>query len=241
MPEHLIGRLEQHGALTEDEREVLRNATSRVRTFDARQDIIPEGSTRTESALILEGFACRSKHLRDGSRQITAFHVPGDFADLHSFLLTTTDDGVGALTPCKVALVPHKSLREITRQYPYLARVLWLTTLIDGAIHREWMTGIGRLPARERVAHLLCELTVRLQRVGMVNHGSFELPITQSELSDATGLSYVHVNRMLMELRKEGLITSSGTTVTINDWKRLRDLAQFNPEYLHVGRQVERD
>ena len=241
MPEHLIGRLEQHGALTEDEREVLRKATSRVKTFDARQDIIPEGSMRTESALILEGFACRSKHLRDGRRQITAFHVPGDFADLHSFLLTKTDDGVGALTACKVALVPHKNLLEITRRYPYLARLLWLTTLIDGAIHREWMTGIGRLPARERIAHLLCELTVRLQSVGMVNDGSFELPITQGEFSDATGLSYVHVNRMLMELRKEGLITSSGNTVTIHDWTSLRELAQFDAGYLQIGKQVERD
>ena len=177
----------------------------------------------------------------DGRRQITAFHVPGDFADLHSFLLKKIDDGVGALTPCRVALVAHSDLREITREYPYLSRLLWFTTLVDGAVHREWMTGIGRLPARERIAHLLSELAVRLNTVGMVDDGSFDLPISQAELADATGLSYVHVNRSLQTLRKNELITSNGIRTTVNDWKRLTAFSQFDPDYLHVGQQIERD
>ena len=148
MSHPLISRLERHGPLSDEEKDVLREVTSRVRDYGPRQDIVPEGDTLTESCLILEGFACRHNSLADGRRQITAFHVSGDFADLHAFLLKKMDDGVSTLTPCKVALVPHSALREITKTYPHLTRVLWFTTLVDGAVHREWITGLGRLNAR---------------------------------------------------------------------------------------------
>ncbi len=241
MSHPLISRLERHGPLSDEEKNVLREVTSRVRDYGARQDIVREGDSPTESSLILEGFACRHNNLADGRRQITAFHVPGDFADLHSFLLGKMDDGVSSITPCKVAHVPHSALREITKTYPHLTRVLWFTTLVDGAVHREWMTGLGRLDARERVAHLLCEMFLRLRSVGLTRDHSFELPITQTELGDAFGISTVHVNRTLQDLRGEGLITSEGKTVVINDWERLQQVAQFDPEYLHADQKVERD
>jgi CRP-like cAMP-binding protein len=146
-----------------------------------------------------------------------------------------------SLTRCKVALVPHSALREITKTYPHLTRVLWFTTLVDGAIHREWMTGLGRLDARERVAHLLCEMFLRLQAVGLTRDHSYDLPITQAELADAFGLSPVHVNRTFQDLRGQGLITSQGKTLVINDWERLQQVAQFNPDYLHADQKIERD
>jgi CRP-like cAMP-binding protein len=204
MSQPLTSRLERHGPLSDEEKDVLREVTSRVRDYGARQEIVREGDTPTESTLILEGFACRHNNLPDGRRQITAFHVPGDFADLHAFLLGTMDDGVSSLTSCKVALAPHSALREITKSYPHLTRVLWFTTLVDGAVHREWMTGLGRLSAPERIAHLFCELFLRLQAVGLTQDHSFDLPITQAELADAFGLSSVHVNRTLQELRGMG-------------------------------------
>jgi CRP-like cAMP-binding protein len=241
MSQPLITRLERHGTLSDEEKDVLREVTSRVREYEARQDIVREGDSPSESTLILEGFACRHNNLPDGRRQITAFHVPGDFADLHAFLLGRMDDGVSSLTPCTVALVPHSALREITKSYPHLTRVLWFTTLVDGAVHREWMTGLGRLSAPERIAHLLCELFLRLQAVGLTRDHSFDLPITQAELADAFGLSSVHVNRTLQELRGEGLITSQGKTLVINDWERLQQVAQFNPDYLHMDQVIERD
>jgi CRP-like cAMP-binding protein len=237
----LINRLERHGPLSDEEKNVLREVTSRVRDYGPRQDIVREGDSPTESSLILEGFACRHNNLADGRRQITAIHISGDFADLHAFLLGKMDDGVSSITPCKVAHVPHSALREITKTYPHLTRVLWFTTLVDGAVHREWMTGLGRLDARERIAHVLCELFLRLQAVGLTRDHSYELPITQTELADAFGLSNVHMNRTFQDLRGEGLITSEGKTVVINDWERLQQVAQFNPDYLHADQRIERD
>src|SRR3712207_954152 len=241
MTHHLISRLERHGPLSDEEKDVLREVTSRVRDYGPRQDIVREGDSPADSCLILEGFACRQNTLADGRRQITAVHIPGDFADLHSFLLGKMDDGVSAVTPCKVALVPHSALREITKNYPHLTRLLWFTTLVDGAVHREWMTGLGRLDARERVAHFFCELFLRLESVGRTQDHSYELPITQSELADAFGLSTVHMNRTLQDLRGEELISWQGKTLVIHDWERLQQVAQFDPVYLHADQQIERD
>jgi len=237
----LIVKLEKHGPLSEEEKEVLQRITARTVISEPREEIVPEGSTPSHSSLILSGFAMRHNHLPDGRRQITAIHVPGDFADLHSFLLKKMDDGVSALTTCRVASVAHKDLREVTRTFPHLTRALWLTTLIDGAVHRVWMTSLGRMDARERLAHFLCELHDRLESIGLVKDGSFELPVTQADLSDAFGLSTVHVNRTLQELRSDGLITSAGKTVTINDRKELQRIAQYNPDYLHIDQRLERD
>jgi CRP-like cAMP-binding protein len=151
------------------------------------------------------------------------------------------DDGVTAITRCKVALVPHETLREITKNYPYLTRVFWFTTLIDAAVHREWMTGLGRLDARERLAHLVCEMHTRLETIGLVEDGSFDLPMTQAEIGDAFGLSTVHTNRVLQELRADDLISLKGKRLTVLDWNRLCEAAKFNSEYLHVDQQIERD
>ncbi len=241
MSNPLIGRLEQHGPLTEEEKHVIRQITSRVVVYRPREDIVTEGGTPSHSSLILEGFAIRQSHSLDGRRQITAFHVAGDFADLHSFLLKKMDSGVAALTTCTVAQVPHNDLKEITKNFPYLTRVLWLTTLIDGAVHRAWMTALGRMEARERLAHFFCELRDRLASTGQVSDHSFELPLTQEELGDAFGMSTVHVNRVLQDLRADGLITSRGKTLIINDWERLQLLGQYNSDYLHATQKVERD
>ncbi|WP_457093374.1 Crp/Fnr family transcriptional regulator [Microvirga sp. P5_D2] len=132
----LVRKLEQHGPLSEEEKQVIQQITSRTVIYEPRQDIVLEGSSPSHSSLILEGFAIRHNHSPDGNRQITAFHVPGDFADLHCFLLKPIDDGVAALTTCTVAQVPHSDLKEITKNYPYLTRVLWLSTLVDAAVHR---------------------------------------------------------------------------------------------------------
>ena len=241
MQNPLISRLEKHGPLSEEEKEVLQRITARTGVYEPREEIVQEDSTPSHSSLILSGFAIRHNHLPDGRRQITAIHVPGDFADLHSFLLKKMDDGVAALTTCRVASVAHRDLRGITQNFPYLTRALWLMTLIDGAVHRAWMTSLGRMDARERLAHFLCELRDRLEPVGLVKDNSYELPVTQAELSDAFGLSTVHVNRILQELRSDGLITSTGRTLTINDWEGLQQIGQYDPGYLHADQKLERD
>ncbi|HZH11797.1 MAG TPA: Crp/Fnr family transcriptional regulator [Microvirga sp.] len=241
MSHPLIGRLERHGPLTDEEKQVLRDITSRTISFAARENIVLEGSSPTYSSLIVEGFAIRNNHSLDGKRQITAFHIPGDFADLHSFLLQPMDDGVTALTACTVAMVAHSDLKEITKHYPYLTRAFWHMTLVDAAVHRAWMTTLGQMEATERLAHFFCELRDRLDTIGLVQDNSLELPTTQEEMGDAFGISTVHVNRVLQDLRTQGLITSRGKTLIINDWERLQQVGQYTPDYLHINQKLERD
>lgn len=237
MMEVLSAFLSRRDDLGEEERNQLEQAVSRVREFAVDQDIVVEGSRPTESCLVLEGFTARYKLLGDGKRQLTAFHIPGDFVDLHSFLLKTMEHGVVALTPTRIAVVPHATLERLTRQFPHLTRLLWLSTLIDGSIHREWLVSIGRRSGAARIAHVFCELFLRLQVVGRTKPNSFRLPITQAELGDALGMSVVSVNRGLQELRDANLATWRGSVVTIADLQRLEEFADFDPRYLNLERE----
>jgi CRP-like cAMP-binding protein len=232
--EALIRKLEQRDRLSDEEKRILDEAVVRIKDFAVDEDLVREGDRPTESILLLEGFAARYKGLADGRRQITAIHVAGDFVDLHSFLLHRMDHGVVALSPCRVGTVPHETLREITERHPHLARLLWLSTLIDGAIHREWLVAMGRRPALGQMAHLLCELFLRLRAVGRTESNTFRLPLTQAELGDALGLSTVHVNRVAQELRTANLVSWRGQLVTITDWKGLSAVAEFDPAFLHL-------
>jgi CRP-like cAMP-binding protein len=144
------------------------------------------------------------------------------------------DHGVLTLTNCTLAQMPREAVIEITEKHPRLARALWWTTLVDEAILREWVGNIGRRTASQRIAHLFCEFLVRLQAIGLAEGGAYEFPLTQAELADATGLSTVHVNRTLQELRAAGLITLKGRLLTIRDAERLKALAGFDPGYLHL-------
>ncbi len=234
MPNPLVLKLEQRDRLSDDEKRVLEGAISRVRIVEADEDIVHEGERPSESSLLLDGYAARYKLFSNGRRQITAIHVAGDFVDLHSFLLKAMDHGVLALTPCRIAVVPHAAIEKITDEYPHLTRLLWLNTLIDGAIHREWLTTMGRLSATAHMAHFICELFLRLKSVGRTDGDTIQLPLTQAELGDTLGLSTVHVNRVLQELRKEGLIRWQGDALTILDWERLEKVGEFTPTYLNL-------
>ena len=230
----LIKNLEQHDRLSDAERSILLAAVAHEKLIAKGDDVVREGDRPWASTVVLEGFAARYKLQADGNRQITAIHVPGDFVDLHSFLLKQMDHSVMALTRCVLAMVPHDALREITTNHPHLTRVLWTSTAVDGAILRQWLTQMGGQDAYRRTAHLICELFVRLRGVGRVEGQSFAFPTVQSELADMLGLSHVHMNRTLMELRREGLVTWQGGTVTIHDWNRLKEVALFDPAYLNL-------
>ncbi|TIW64859.1 MAG: Crp/Fnr family transcriptional regulator, partial [Mesorhizobium sp.] len=166
-----------------------------------------------------------------------SLQVPGDFVDLHAFLLKTMDHGIIALSPCRVAAAEHGKLRAITEQAPHLTRLLWLDTLVDGAIHREWIVAMGRRSKTSHLAHLICELFVRLQVVKRTSGMSFQLPLSQAELADVLGLSVVHMNRVIGMLRNIGLVSWSSYTVTILDWDLLVELAEFDPTYLSMNRE----
>ena len=234
MTNPLVNKLEGVASLSAEEKRILAEAASRTRDVDADQDIVHEGDHQAECNLILDGVLCRYKMLPEGNRQITGFQIAGDLCDLTGFVLGRMDHSVATLTPAKLAVIPHQRLQEITEQYPNLARALWQETIIDASISREWLANIGRRSAYQRIAHLLCEMGLRLKAVGRARNGSFEWPITQTEVADAMGLSTVHVNRVLKQLRAEGVIELSGRAVVVGNWERLQKAGQFKPDYLFL-------
>ncbi|HEX2146408.1 MAG TPA: Crp/Fnr family transcriptional regulator, partial [Pseudorhizobium sp.] len=230
----LIRKLENLFPLTEPERRVLEHACSQTVAFRADQDIVLDGDRPGHCNVLLEGMVCRYKILRSGKRQILSFQFPGDIFDAQSFVLEVMDHAICTLTPCRVALIPHATMKDITECYPRIARAIWKDTLVDAAVFREWMVSIGRRPAYERIAHLMCEIYVRLDIVGLAKDGAIGWPITQAEIGDALGLSNVHVNRSLMELRSQGLITLSKKELVIHDWEGLKRAGDFDSNYLHL-------
>jgi CRP-like cAMP-binding protein len=232
MPGSLVRKLEQFMPLSDAEKQVVKAAPVRVRSVGAREDIVSDGHRPTEVSLITEGFACRYKLLGDGRRQILAFLIPGDICELNAVLLGPMDHGIAALNRCQIAMIPHKKLFDIIEKYPRLALALWASSMLDAAIYRQWLTSIGRSSAYARIAHLLCEVWCRLEAVGLTHGGSYELPVTQTDIGDAMGLSTVHVNRTLQELRADGLITLHSNVVVLLDWKRLQTVGEFDPSYL---------
>lgn len=231
----LLLKLRVRDQLEAREEEVLRSAISEIETFRGGRTIVRSGDTLSHSALLVEGLVARYKDLREGQRQIMELHVPGDFLDLHGFLLKKLDHDVGAISPSTIAWVPHETLRRISEQEPHLTRLLWLSTLMDAAIQRERILSVGRRPALARIAHLLCELYLRLEMVGLADGMSFPLALTQVDLADATGLTSVHVNRMLRQLRSDGLMTFRNAVVEIHDPAALERVAEFDRSYLFLN------
>lgn len=223
--------------LSDDERALLRGAVTRERQFAKGEDLISEGSRPGHSTLLIDGTAARYKMTEEGTRQITALHIAGDFVDLHAFLLKTMDHGIVALSPCTVLLADHSALKDITEKAPHLGRMLWLETLIAGSIHRAWMVAMGRQSKASHLAHILCELFVRLQVVDRVDGMSFQFPLSQSEMADVMGLSLVHMNRVIQALRKENVMCMENQMVTILDWPRLQEIAEFDPLYLNLWQE----
>jgi CRP-like cAMP-binding protein len=235
-PEHtrLISKLETIAELSTSDRQALAALPLRIKTFDENTDLVREGRRPNDCCLILDGLACRYKVLGAGQRQIMSFHPPGDVPDFMGMHLAVMDHSLGALTPGRSAYVSHAALRELLADRPGVAQAFWRDVFIDAAISREWLAGVGRRAARQRIAHLICELCVRLRALDLIVGHVFALPVTQAELGDALGLSTVHVNRVLQDLRRDHLITLRGRTLTILDWARLRDAGDFDAAYLHL-------
>ncbi len=197
-------------------------------------DVVREGDSPNECCLLVDGFLCRYTILGEGQRQIFSFHIPGDIPDLQSLHLDVMDHSLGSLTRCRLAFIPHDAMATVIRERPNLAAAFWRDTLIDAAVFREWLAGIGRRNAHQRIAHLLCELHLRLETVGLAPDSRFPFPVTQIELADALGLTAVHVNRVLQDLRRDGLIVSEGAFIRVLDLTRLTALGDFDETYLHL-------
>ena len=230
----LTRKLESKSTFSDEERGALTGMPMQVTDIRAHQDIVREGDRPSRSCLLIEGFTCNYKVTGEGKRQIMAFHVPGDIPDLQSLHLKVLDNSLGTITPCKVGFIRHETLQDLCARHPRITAALWRETLIDAAIYREWVVNVGRRPAYARVAHLLCEIVVRLRAVGLVEGDGCDLPMTQGEIADATGLSAVHVNRTLQELRAAGLVRLGDGSMQILAWEGLKAGGDFDPAYLHL-------
>lgn len=235
--EPFFQRIEHRDTLGPAERLALLSGVSTIENVSAGSDLVQEGDRPQQCTLLVGGFTARYRLVASGERQFTAIHVGGDFIDLHSFPLKEMDHSVLALTDCKVALLPHPVLKELTENYPHLTRLLWLLTLLDSALHREWIMCLGRLSAAARAAHLFCELGMRLAAVGLGRPDNYRLPLTQQNLADALGVSSVHANRVIQTLRSEGLLVWQSEQVTLPDLQRLRALGEFDERYLHLVKE----
>lgn len=204
--------------------------------FEADQDIVREGDRPSQCFALLDGFVSTYKTTRTGKRQVMAFHVPGDVPDIQSLHLTVLDNSISAIGLCRIGFIQHDAIRHLMRAHPRLEAVFWRSTLIDAALVREWMLNVGRREAFARMAHLFCELITRLEVVGLSSDHTCLLPMTQPELADALGITSVHVNRTLRDLKEAGLVTRHGRRITVDDWDGLKTAAEFDPSYLHLGR-----
>ena len=229
----LTRKLERFAPLSAGERRLLDDIVKPTRTVAAHTDLIHEGDASKDVRLVLEGFACRYKLLKNGKRQIVAYLVPGDFCDLNVFILKEMDHSIGTLSLCRVVDIPRHRILELMER-PGIARAVWYATLVDEATLREWLLNIGQRYAVPRIGHLLCELLARLRVVGLVTDNSYELPLTQVEIGDTMGLTFVHVNRSLQQLRDRNLIDYKSKHIVIKDLVGLIEFSGFNPNYLHL-------
>lgn len=220
--------------LSAAEREALSTLPMHVVHFEAHQDVVHEHDRPKRCFAVLSGIAATYKTTQDGRRQVMAYHVPGDVPDFQSLHLEVLDFSICAVAPLRIGFVQHEALRALFAAEPRLGDAFWRTTLIEGSLAREWMLNNGRRESYPRMAHLFCELMIRLEMVGLAADNSCGLPLTQYELGDALGITSVHVNRILKELRESGLITLGGGRLTIHDWDALAKAGEFDPTYLHL-------
>lgn len=234
--EYFVRYLQRRDQLSDDDIQRLRAIPTAHQSFQSGEVIVPRGKLASRSCMMLRGMSGR-QHAnvgRPGERVITALHVPGDFVDLHGFVLAGLEHEVVSMGVSEVEFVGHDELREITANFPHLTRLLWMSTVIDAAIHRQWLVAAASLRSSAHLAHLICEIYTRLASVGAAQNHVFVLPLLQKELADILGYTPIHINRAVRDLRASGLLRWNGQEVQILDWPRLAKLAQFNPEYLEL-------
>ena len=229
-----LKKLKRRTEISSEEERAIRSVVAEVRQVRADELVVQSGMELNASLILLDGWLARSKDLPGGERQVTELHIAGDFPDLHGFTLKRLDDDITALSDCRLAVVPHERIREIIEKFPRLGRIYWFSTNMDAAIQRELALSLGQRSAISRMAHLFCELYVRLDVVGRTRDNGYEFPLTQRELSECLGLTVVHANRTLQELRRRGLVELENRHLRISDRRGLEGIAEFDPSYLYL-------
>ena len=233
----LVRKLETQSPLAQADREAILALPCTLKTLEAQSYTIREGDTPTACAVLLSGFAYRQKLTGDGSRQIVSLHIPGEALDFQHLFLDVADHNVQTLTRAELAIVPRAPLQELARSHSAIGHAILVSLLVEASMFREWTLNVGRREAPVRLAHLLCELAVRLEAQGLADTYGYEIPMTQEQLADALGLTPVHVNRTLRALESQGLISRDKRRVNFPDWEQMREMADFNQRYLHLQPQ----
>ena len=232
--ERLLCKYEKRVPLEPSDQAAVLALPFQVRSLESNRYLIREGMEPQVSSLLLSGFVARHKETADGGRQILSIHIPGDFFNIEGSLLQVADHSVQALTRAEVATVSSSAVISLIGRHPRVGRAMWIDTLIDASIYREWILNVGRRSARQRIGHILCEFARRLEIAGLGTTHGYRFPMTQEQLADSTGLTAVHVNRTLKSLEEDELIVRHKRFIEIPDWERLRDMSGFNELYLHL-------
>lgn len=231
----LLLKLAYRGEFDSADEEAILNLPHRIKKLERHDYIVSEREKATHSCVMLSGFAIRHKIVAGGARQIVAIHMKGEAVDLQNSILRVADHSVQALTDSKVAFIPGEAIQKLALERPKVGMAMWHDTLVDASIFREWIANVGRRDAHTRIAHLLCEFSLRLKVAGLGEETDYELPMTQEQLADSTGLTPVHVNRTMKALEAENLIArKSSRAIKIGDWRKLADAGDFDSTYLHM-------
>jgi len=230
----MLRKFERRAPLDDSDRQAFLDLPVRIASTEANIYLIREGDRPDRSCVLLSGYAIRHKVTEAGQRQIVSVHIPGDFLDLEGAFLNVADHNIQTLTRCDIGYLCRAAVRDLVLAHPRLGMAMWIDTLIDSSVFREWVVNVGRRDGRARIAHLLCEFARRLDVAGIAGDEGYHLPMTQEQIGDATGLTSVHVNRTLKALSAEGLVTRTKQLVSFPDWAALRDVAGFNETYLHL-------
>ena len=230
----LVRNLELRAPLPAEDRDAVLALPHHVRTLEAGTYTVRDAEPPLQCAVLVSGFAYRQKLTGDGSRQIVALQIPGDALDFQNLFLNVSDHSVQMLTRGEVAFITRSDLQNLARTRPAIAHAIVVKILVEASIFREWVLNVGRRDAEARIAHLLCELGVRLDAEGLAADYGYDLPMTQEQLADAVGLTPVHVNRTLKALEADGLLVRNKRAISFPDWQRLRDVGDFNQRYLHL-------
>ncbi|MET7244916.1 Crp/Fnr family transcriptional regulator [Methylobacterium sp. EM32] len=236
MPHHFIRKLGRYAPLSPDDEETVRRLAHETAWVDPNRDLLIDGAESREVCVVLDGWACAYKQLEDGRRQIIGFVMPGDACGAAAVFPDVVNYSVGTLTAVRAARIPGRALLATAETHPRILRAFWLDRLAVSAIQREWTASFGLYTARGRIAHLLCEIVTRLRAVGLADEDGCLLPLTQEDLGEAVGISTVHVNRTLQDLRASGLIALKRQQLVVPDFAALRAVAQFDGAYLRPVR-----
>ena len=227
-------RLRTTSAIDEEDIEVIGSLPIDLRILGPGEYVVRDGERSTACCLLAEGFCIRSKTTWEGRRQILSIHIPGEIPDLQSLYLHVMDHDLVTLTEAQVGYIPHAALQDIVRRRPNIAAVLWRDSLVDAAMFREWIVNVGQRPAASRLAHIVVELRARLKIIGRGEGNRIDMPLTQEQIGEAMGITPIHANRIIKQLREEGVLEFQRGHVTVLDESKLEELAHFDDRYLHL-------